>query len=83
MALTRFGKALRDFRIARGEVLGHMARRMGMSTSELSGMENGRVEVPDDFIDRLNREYSLNTMQEVSLRMSLVTIEQLLKEESL
>jgi hypothetical protein len=39
---VEFGKRFRDMRIARGESIRECAKRLGLSTAELSGLEQGR-----------------------------------------
>jgi len=56
---TEFGKALRKMRLDYGEVLRHMADRLGMSTSYLSSIEVGTRPIPGNLIERLTKLYDL------------------------
>lgn len=58
--LTGFGKELRKLRVDKGETLSKMSKKLNISVSYLSAIENGVREVPVDFIDRLCCEYHLN-----------------------
>jgi hypothetical protein len=44
------GRTLRDARVARGESLMQCAKRFGMSSAELSAVENGRAAAPDGLL---------------------------------
>jgi len=56
---TEFGKALRKLRLDYGEVLRHMADRLGISTSYLSSIEVGTRPIPGNLIERLAKLYDL------------------------
>ena len=45
--VTAFGKILRKMRIDTSEVLGDMAKRLGVSAAYLSSIENNGREIPD------------------------------------
>lgn len=61
--VTAFGKYLRKMRIDCSEVLGVMAKRLGVSPAYLSSIENGGREIPEDFVARIASEYGLNSAQ--------------------
>lgn len=48
MALTEFGKAIRKARIDASETLSSMAKAIGVSSSFLSSVENGKKKMPQD-----------------------------------
>lgn len=61
--VTAFGKYLRKMRIDCSEVLGAMAKRLGVSPAYLSSIENGGREIPDGFVAKIATEYGLNSAQ--------------------
>ena len=44
--LTNFGKKLRILRINTGETIVEMSEKLGLSTSYLSSIENGKRKIP-------------------------------------
>ena len=61
--VTAFGKILRKLRIDYSEVLGTMAKRLGISPAYLSAIENNGRDIPEDFITKIANEYNLNESQ--------------------
>lgn len=61
--VTAFGKLLRKLRIDYSEVLGTMAKKLGISPAYLSAIENNGREIPDDFIAKIATEYNLDETQ--------------------
>lgn len=57
--LTNFGKALRKMRIDHSEFLKDMAAKLGVTVAYLSAVENGKREVPDEWIEKLTAQYDL------------------------
>ena len=53
MGYTRFGEMLRVLRVKNHEVMGDLARMLGVSTSFLSAVECGKKNVPDSWVDFL------------------------------
>lgn len=60
MAETNFGKFIRRLRIRNHEVLGDTAKLLGVSTSFLSAVENGKKDVPIEWVDIISKHYNLN-----------------------
>ena len=58
--LPAFGKELRKLRLDHGELLKHMADKLGYSSSSLSAFEVGRRPIPNDLIARLASLYGLD-----------------------
>ena len=50
-------KFLRSIRLERGEILRDMAKRLGMSPSELSSIELGKKPLPKGFLDKIQSHY--------------------------
>ena len=60
-------KFLRDIRINHGELLLHMAEKLGMGPSELSAIEIGYAAVPEDFYTLVCRKYDLSRKEKFVL----------------
>ncbi len=67
MAYTRFGEFVRILRIKNHEVMGDMAKMLGTSLPFLSAVENGKKNVPVDWIDKLVRHYGLSAVERQEL----------------
>ncbi|KHF28295.1 Helix-turn-helix domain protein [Anoxybacillus sp. BCO1] len=50
--LTEFGRFCRKLRIDNGELLKHMADKLGVTSSYLSAVENGKRNVPQDWVEK-------------------------------
>lgn len=61
--VTAFGKLLRKLRIDYSEVLGTMAKRLGISPAYLSAIENNGRDIPEDFVAKIAAEYNLDETQ--------------------
>jgi len=61
--VTAFGKILRKMRIDSSEVLGAMAKRLGVSAAYLSSIENGGREIPDTLVAKIAFAYGLGEAQ--------------------
>lgn len=57
--LTELGRELRKLRIDKKENLAKMSKKLGVSVSYLSAIENGARDVPHDFVGRLSESYNL------------------------
>ena len=66
--LTNFGKALRKIRIDHSEFLKDMAAKLGVTVAYLSAVENGKREVPDQWIDVLAEKYFLDPSEKKELQ---------------
>lgn len=58
--ITTFGKVIRKIRIDRNELLYSMAKKLNMSSAELSGMENGRTPITETIKQQIKQCYDLN-----------------------
>ncbi len=58
--LTPFGKAIRVFRMDRDEKLIDMARKLGISESYLSMIENGHKPITDELMQRIKESYVMD-----------------------
>ncbi len=59
MAYTKFGEFVRILRIKHHEVMGDMAKFLGVSLPFLSAVENGKRNVPKEWIDKISTHYDL------------------------
>ena len=59
MAYTRFGEFVRILRIKHHEVMGDMARVLDVKVPFLSAVENGKKNVPTDWIEKIAEHYDL------------------------
>ena len=61
--VTEFGKFLRKLRIDHGHVLFNMAQALGVTSSFLSAVENGKRPVPQGWPAKIALSYSLSDIQ--------------------
>lgn len=69
--LTLFGKFCRKLRIDNGELLKDMATRLGVTSSYLSAIENGKRNVPQDWPQKIIQFYELDKEQQEDLFKAL------------
>ena len=67
--VTSVGNFFRQLRINRGEILRDMAQNLGVSSAFLSAVENGKKRVPDAWISKLEKIYSLTPVQMAELKL--------------
>ena len=67
MAYTSFGEYVRILRIKHHQVMGDMAKILGTTTPYLSSVENGRKNVPKEWIDKIEKHYGLNSADKAKL----------------
>ena len=67
MAYTKFGELVRILRVKHHEVMGDMAKRLGVKLPFLSAVENGKKNVPDDLIKKIVECYQLSLSEEQEL----------------
>lgn len=65
--VTQFGKFCRKLRIDKDELLFDMAKKLGVSSAFLSGVENGRKKPPIAWKEELVDLYDLNPSEEEEL----------------
>lgn len=68
---TNFGKFCRKLRIDNGELLFHMAEKLGVSSAFLSKVENGSKKPPQEWKDKLIELYQLGSVETRELEDSL------------
>lgn len=65
--LTDFGKMCRKIRIDADEILADMAEKLGVASSFLSAVENGKKNVPQEFCLKIKNVYNLGEEEYKSL----------------
>ena len=63
---------LKTIRINEGEMLMDMAKKLEISSTFLSAIENGKKKVPDDFKAKLCKQYSLSDEQLKELNEGII-----------
>lgn len=71
MAYTRFGEFVRILRIKCHQVMGDMAEVLGTSVPFLSAVENGKKNVPNDWIEKIIMHYRLSEAETAELREAI------------
>ena len=71
MAYTSFGEFVRILRIKHHQVMGDMAKVLGTSTPFLSAVENGKKNVPVEWIQKLIEYYGLNSEEKEKLETAV------------
>lgn len=67
MSYTKFGEFVRVLRIKNHEVMGDMAKILGTSLPFLSAVENGKKNVPNDWVAKIVDYYHLKQSEEEEL----------------
>ena len=70
--ITEFGKLLRIIRINSGDSAKDMAKKLNMSPSYLSTIENGKRNIPPDMEQLLIHAYNLSEKDKAKLRKAMV-----------
>ena len=71
MSYTSFGEFVRILRIKNHEVMGDMAKVLGVKIPFLSAVENGKKNVPADWADKLISYYNLSADEQDSLMQAI------------
>ena len=67
MAYTKFGEFVRILRIKHHEVMGDMAKVLETSLPFMSAVENGKKNVPKDWIEKIVKHYELSESEKKEL----------------
>ncbi|MBR6985239.1 MAG: helix-turn-helix domain-containing protein [Ruminococcus sp.] len=70
MTYTKFGEFMRVLRVQHHEVMGDVAKLLGVSTPFLSAVENGRKNVPDEWFDIIAEHYALSDNEIADMKMA-------------
>lgn len=65
--LNEFGKYLRKIRIDNNEILKNMSDKLKVTAAYLSAVENGKREIPENWVDKISDIYSLDDTQRQEL----------------
>ena len=68
LVITDFGKKMRVIRINCGEVMYDMAQKLGVTSSYLSAVENGKRKIPHDWVEKIGVLYNLSDEQKKELK---------------
>lgn len=71
MTYTSFGEFVRILRIKHHEVMGDMAKMLEVKIPFLSAVENGKKNVPADWIDKIANHYGLTTEEKDELQKAV------------
>lgn len=77
--LTSFGKFCRKLRIDNGELLKDMADKLGVTSSYLSAVENGKRNVPQEWLHDISNTYALSSDQTEELQRAIEESQTVLK----
>ena len=69
--VTEFGKHLRILRVKHDETLEDMAKKLGVSKSYLSAVENGKRGIPTAWREVLGYEYGLSQSSMIALNNAI------------
>lgn len=79
---TEFGKFCRKLRIDNDEHMVNMAEKLGVTSSYLSAVENGKRKVPEEWFNEISKHYTLTSSQIIELG-NLILIDKLsIKEKT-
>ena len=65
--LTEIGKWLRAFRVSNNLSINDMAEKLCVSVPSLSAIENGKTQIPKEFIEKFGSAYRLTDKQKKEL----------------
>lgn len=71
MGYTRFGEFMRILRIKHHEVMGDVAKILEVKVPFLSAVENGKKNVPEEWVDKIIEHYHLDTDGQNELKESI------------
>ncbi len=71
MSYTSFGEFMRLLRVKNHEVMGDVAKMLGVKVPFLSAVENGKKNVPVEWIDKIINYYNLNEKEQLDLKEAI------------
>ena len=71
MGYTKFGEFVRVLRVKHHEIMGDMAAFLGTSLPFLSAVENGKKNVPGEWVERIVNHYGLSESERLELENSI------------
>lgn len=79
--ISNFGKFCRKLRIDQGELLKDMADKLGVTSSYLSAVENGKRDIPDSWEHLICKIYNLPQDEKDELSNAIYTSKKHIKFE--
>ena len=71
MVYTKFGEFVRILRVKNHEVMGDMAKVIGASLPFLSAVENGKKNVPAEWVEKIVTHYGLTNSEKQELKSAI------------
>lgn len=71
MTYTSFGEFVRILRIKHHEVMGDMAQMLDVKIPFLSAVENGKKNVPNEWVDKIVNHYGLSSSEKEKLQEAI------------
>ena len=71
MSYTSFGEFVRILRVKHHEVMGDMAKVLDVRIPFLSAVENGKKNVPADWVDKITKHYNLSDTEKARLEKAV------------
>lgn len=71
MSYTSFGEFMRLLRVKNHEVMGDVAKMLGVKVPFLSAVENGKKNVPTEWVDKIVNYYNLNEEEQSDLKEAI------------
>ena len=71
MVYTKFGEFVRILRVKNHEVMGDMAKVLGASLPFLSAVENGKKNVPAEWVEKIVTHYGLANSEKQELKSAI------------
>ncbi len=71
MGYTQFGLRIKEIRAEHNEVMADMAKALDVSIPFLSAVENGKKNIPNDWLDTLSKHYSLSEEEKEQLKQAI------------
>ena len=71
MSYTSFGEFMRILRVKNHEVMGDVAKMLGVKVPFLYAVENGKKNVPSEWIGKIIDHYSLNEDERLKLEEAI------------
>ena len=71
MAYTKFGELVRVLRVRHHEVMGDLAKVLETSLPFISAVENGKKNVPAEWVDKLVKHYNLSDIERAEMEEAI------------
>ena len=71
MSMTSFGRFMKIQRIKKNEVMGDTAKLLGVTIPYISAVENGKRNVPEEWLPKLIKHYELTNDEQEELKKAV------------